>query len=89
MIAIEDIRKMIEKANLLDIVAPDYMAEDELNLDSMSHILLITELENYFHVKIDYRTVDLDNFSSLKKIQIYLSSLSTEKMTTAEAGLYD
>lgn len=74
MIQAETIREIVLESELFTTIGADCGFDDALNLDSMSLIWLITELERRFAVEIDYRTLDLAHFNSINSIRDFMAS---------------
>ena len=80
MISSETIKRIVIDAEWFTAIGADCGLDDELNLDSMSLIWLINELEQTFEVEIDYRHLDLKRFNTIQAIRDHVVAL-LEKRT--------
>lgn len=78
MISPDTIKQIVIDSELFTAVGCQCGFDDDLNLDSMSLIWLINELEKRFGIEIDYRDLDLNRFNTIRSIRDHVVSLLEE-----------
>lgn len=63
------VEKLVREAQLFTAIEHELQHDEELTWDSMSLIWFITSLEEHYGIELDYRTVDLDHFATIRKIE--------------------
>ncbi|GMK36999.1 hypothetical protein PCCS19_00520 [Paenibacillus sp. CCS19] len=71
---LQQIKELVRQARLFPHDGEVDDDDASLLLDSMSTILLITSFEDKFGITIDYRTVDLNSFQSIRSIEQLVAS---------------
>ncbi|MEC0244262.1 hypothetical protein P4H65_00325 [Paenibacillus chitinolyticus] len=76
MVHIADIKSIVIESGLFQTLDEQVESDMPLQLDSFSLIWLIEQLESRYRISIDYRTLDLEHFSTIRRIhQLVLDKL--------------
>jgi|GEM_PF-2617748 len=78
MVHIDDIKRKVLESSLFVSLDQELGVDEELNLDSMSLIWLISELEELYKISIDYRVVDLQHFRTIRTVHEFVDGLAKE-----------
>ncbi|MCD1259614.1 hypothetical protein B5M42_012305 [Paenibacillus athensensis] len=78
MVHIDDIKRKVLESSLFVSLDQELGVDEELNLDSMSLMWLISELEELYRISIDYRVVDLQHFRTIRTVYEFVDGLAKE-----------
>ena len=78
----ETIKALLLESGLFELPEGDDASQTSLveyGLDSLVVVLFISKIEKEFGVKVNTESFDIDHFSTLAKIQSYISRLVEEQ----------
>lgn len=68
------VKELVKECQLFDPIERDLLDDEQLHWDSMSLMWFIMSLEKNFEIQLDYRTVNLDHFSTIEKIDLLIEN---------------